>query len=146
MSIIAKANRFSKRHLGTIGRPVAVAGAAGVGTYLVAPKLGVEALTGVGPAVAVGVGAAAAVEGIFYFWGQPTPEMRVENLIDSARENIPPEAFKALAGLATADNLASLNQLAQALPMAAAAAQAETAQQQQAEPEVLPPAKAKKQA
>lgn len=144
MSVIAKANRFSKRHLGTVGRPVAVAGATGVGTYMIAPKLGVEALTGVGPAVAVGVGAAAVVEGVFYFWGQPTPEMRIENLIDSARENIPPEAFKALAGLATADNLASLQQLAQALPLAAAAAQAET-QQQAEQPEVMnPPAKAKR--
>jgi hypothetical protein len=105
MSMIPKANNFSKNVLGRVGRPVAVGAAAGLGLRALAPKLGVEALQGTTPAVVAGVVTAAAVEGVFYLFGDNTPEMNLE-AAKAAIEKLSAEQVGSLDAVKTANEAA----------------------------------------
>lgn len=88
---LAKANFASKKYLGTVGRPVAVAAATTAGVYAYGQKYvdgGIELQT----AAISGVATAAAVEGIFYLWGDDT-QLRVEEAVGTIASN-PKESVK----------------------------------------------------
>ena len=105
---LAKANFASKKYLGSVGRPVAVAAATTAGVYAYGQKYvdgGIELQT----AAISGVATAAVVEGVFYLWGDDT-QLQVENAVGTVAAN-PKESVKLI--MAAFEDL-DLDSLAQA--------------------------------
>jgi hypothetical protein len=88
---LAKANFASKKYLGSVGRPVAVAAATTAGVYAYGQKYvdgGIELQT----AAISGVATAAVVEGVFYLWGDDT-QLQLEKAVGTVASN-PKESVK----------------------------------------------------
>lgn len=105
---LAKANFASKKYLGSVGRPVAVAAATTAGVYAYGQKYvegGIELQT----AAISGVATAAVVEGVFYLWGDDT-QLQMEKAVGTLAAN-PKESVKLV--MAAFEDL-DLDSLAQA--------------------------------
>lgn len=88
---LAKANFASKKYLGSVGRPVAVAAATTAGVYAYGQKY-VEGGIELQSAAIGGVATAAVIEGVFYLWGDDT-QLQVENAVGTLAAN-PKESVK----------------------------------------------------
>jgi hypothetical protein len=71
MSVLAKANLYTKKSLGA-SRPVVIAAAAGYGVYTIGNKFEVGMMSDKYVAAGIGITVAAATEAILYFYGDTT--------------------------------------------------------------------------